>query len=210
MDKNSLPKSRAAAKAQGSLHYFTGKPCKRGHVDFRLTSSGQCHECARISGKASRLRRADKINAYAATYRNENKEKVAAVGKRWREANPERSKQKTVEWREANPDRVKEYRAANKDLAALYTRTRRTRKLENGGTHTIEEIENLLRLQKYKCAECQASVKDRTTRHVDHIMPVSKGGRNDISNLQILCATCNHEKWAIDPFEFARRKGRLL
>lgn len=38
--------SRAEAKAQGLQFYFTGKPCKRGHLSKRLVSGFQCCECA--------------------------------------------------------------------------------------------------------------------------------------------------------------------
>jgi len=42
-----LPTSRAEAAATGSKHYFTGKPCARGHVAPRFTSIGACSECSR-------------------------------------------------------------------------------------------------------------------------------------------------------------------
>lgn len=44
---NHLPDSRAWADNIGSSHYFTGVPCKHGHVDKRLTSTGACAECMR-------------------------------------------------------------------------------------------------------------------------------------------------------------------
>lgn len=46
--------------------------------------------------------------------------------------------------------------------------------------------------------------------HVDHYIPLSKGGLHVVENLVIACMTCNLEKHAKDPFDFAREKGRLL
>ena len=45
----------------------------------------------------------------------------------------------------------------------------------------------------YRCRECGATNKE-TTLHVDHIKPVSKGGTNDLNNLQTLCEKCNLAK----------------
>lgn len=45
----------------------------------------------------------------------------------------------------------------------------------------------------YKCVECGKSNKD-TTLHADHILPVSQGGVDELSNLQTLCQACNLSK----------------
>lgn len=47
----------------------------------------------------------------------------------------------------------------------------------------------------YRCVECGATNKE-TTLEIDHIIPVSKGGTNDMSNLQTLCKACNRAKSA--------------
>ena len=46
----------------------------------------------------------------------------------------------------------------------------------------------------YRCRECGATNKE-TTLHVDHIKPISKGGTNELSNLQTLCEQCNLAKY---------------
>ena len=45
----------------------------------------------------------------------------------------------------------------------------------------------------YRCCECGAS-KDETSLEIDHIVPVARGGTNDIDNLQTLCRECNRMK----------------
>ena len=46
----------------------------------------------------------------------------------------------------------------------------------------------------YRCVECGASKNDGATLHVDHKIPVSKGGTDELSNLQTLCSECNLNK----------------
>jgi 5-methylcytosine-specific restriction protein A len=45
----------------------------------------------------------------------------------------------------------------------------------------------------YRCVDCGATNKERTL-HVDHIIPVSQGGSDELSNLQTLCDKCNFSK----------------
>jgi 5-methylcytosine-specific restriction enzyme A len=45
----------------------------------------------------------------------------------------------------------------------------------------------------YRCQSC--GHEDRETRlSIDHIIPLAKGGSNDLSNLQTLCLSCNRRK----------------
>ena len=46
----------------------------------------------------------------------------------------------------------------------------------------------------YRCRECGAS-NDETVLEIDHIVPVARGGTNDIENLQTLCRECNRMKY---------------
>lgn len=47
----------------------------------------------------------------------------------------------------------------------------------------------------YRCRECGASKDEGATLEIDHIIPIAKGGTNDIDNLQTLCKKCNRGKY---------------
>jgi 5-methylcytosine-specific restriction endonuclease McrA len=56
----------------------------------------------------------------------------------------------------------------------------------------------------YCCQSCQKTNLE-TELTIDHIIPLAKGGSNDISNLQTLCRSCNLKKrHYLDP-RFQRR-----
>lgn len=58
MDTKDMPKSRAEAKATGAKYYFTGEPCKHGHIAPRKTK-GTCVECLRVEWKQGNEKRAE-------------------------------------------------------------------------------------------------------------------------------------------------------
>ena len=60
---------------------------------------------------------------------------------------------------------------------------------------------NVLKRAKYRCELCGAH-ETQVALHVDHIMPRSKGGLDDLSNFQALCQTCNTNKRAEDDTDF--------
>lgn len=45
--------AQGIARAKGKRYYFNGRPCKRGHIGDRLTSTGCCLECARMRNSAA-------------------------------------------------------------------------------------------------------------------------------------------------------------
>lgn len=45
----------------------------------------------------------------------------------------------------------------------------------------------------YQCQSC-GETNQETQLTIDHIIPLAKGGQNDISNLQTLCLKCNQKK----------------
>jgi len=51
----------------------------------------------------------------------------------------------------------------------------------------------LLDTNENKCSNCKNKF-ERKYLHIDHIIPLGNGGKNIISNLQILCVECNLAK----------------
>lgn len=50
---------------------------------------------------------------------------------------------------------------------------------------------DILKRDNYKCQICGSTVQDGVKLHVDHIIPISKGGKTVPSNLRTLCDRCN-------------------
>ena len=48
-----------------------------------------------------------------------------------------------------------------------------------------------LRRDDFHCVRCGRGREDGVKLHVDHIVPVSRGGKTVMSNLQTLCEDCN-------------------
>lgn len=53
---------------------------------------------------------------------------------------------------------------------------------------------DILHRDNFKCQICGASASDGVKLHVDHIIPISKGGKTEMSNLRTLCDRCNFGK----------------
>ena len=56
------------------------------------------------------------------------------------------------------------------------------------------------------CQLCGATIADGVKLHVDHIVPLSKGGTNELDNLQTLCQDCNLGKSDSTDLNMVRNK----
>ena len=129
---------------------------------------------------------------------DEKKRRQAAVIARWHKEHPESTKAASRKFYRLNKSKVKTYHHA-----------RRATIRGAGGKVSPDIEERLMVLQKGRCACCNRSFKN-VKHHIDHVIALSRGGRNDDSNLQLLCVTCNLQKGAKHPVEFMQAKGFLL
>lgn len=203
------PTSRMAAQALGHKRYWTGKPCSKGHIAERNTGSRSCCACSAEKSKqvpretkaeCSRRWRANNPEKSAealARYVQKNRAKLRARSRDAYRKNPEADKARSAKWRKKNPEGVR-----------AQAMTRLARAKGAAGSYNHSDIRDLHRMQRSKCAWCRTDI--RKVYQVDHIRPLSRGGSNDRSNLQLLCPTCNRQKYAKDPIDWAQENGRLL
>lgn len=171
----------------------------------------------------------DKWLAYYAKYYAENRdiklEYAAKYRARYRAENRDKERKRKAKYYAENKDKrlayTKRWQRANPDKRHASKHRRRARKLGNGGTHTAAEMREQFTRQKGICYYCdhklihpfQPKPKTTTKRvaHWEHIIPLARGGRNDLSNLVWACMDCNlskHDK--LLGIEWKAPNGRLI
>lgn len=129
-------------------------------------------------------------------YRERNAEKVRDSQQRWLAANPDRRKEvarnhylrnadaekaRNMEWRRKNPEAWRRISNASEE--------RRRAQKAKAGIFDISP-KDLRRIYSQPCAACGAT----EGQTMDHIIPLARGGRHSIGNLQTLCGACNYSK----------------
>lgn len=172
------------------------------------------------------------------SYRQANKEKMAEYHKAYRKLNKDKIAEYRQTHKEYHVEYSKKYYQSHKDkiaeLKKAYYQTHKEKKAEQGkayrqtpmgkivcknSKHKYRAItkqgdvttEQLLDLQQNAkvCYWCGCKLKGKKI-HIDHYVPISKGGQHTLSNLVITCNKCNLSKNAKDPEVFANSIGKLL
>lgn len=125
-------------------------------------------------------RRATKKRRYDA-----NPEPLRAKSKRWRVANPEKTRELHYRWCLENPERS--------EVIAQTARARR-RVRQNAVVERFSRQEVWDRSEGV-CGICDEPA-DPQDWHVDHIVPLARGGSHTLANVQASHPACNQKKWA--------------
>jgi 5-methylcytosine-specific restriction endonuclease McrA len=135
-------------------------------------------------------------NEYLKQWRKDNPEKIRHYQK---SADPAKKTLRRRLWNLSNPEKVR-----------LHSKLKKARRRGATGKYTATAILEMLVRQQHRCANQSCRLSIRKRYDVDHILPLARGGTNDIANIQLLCPLCNTRKSAKDPFAWAREQGRLL
>ena len=207
--------SRQEAQMQGLSRYFTGEPCKAGHIAERMVSNSMCVECKRTKEIGRYARDPDKGLARKKTWREsspEAKESEARAKLKYAQTHRVQVRAMHKAWRNKNKDKIKGYQEAFKASHPDYqTQNQRKWRHENpakvrldkyrrrskdNGVFTEADIERLFVEQDGKCANqhCRVEFTAFKRFEIDHIVPLSRDGTNWPDNLQLLCKVCNCSK----------------
>ena len=214
-------RQREATTRWREKHPKAGAECA---ARYRAAHPATDEDRAKRSEYAAKYRatHADEIREKKHAYYEENRARELAKHKANYDANREARIEHNREYRASHLDEEKvnyaryysEHRAAYIARAAAWGRAHpdehrartnryRARKYAAPGTHTKADIAAQRTRQHGKCYWCGENVGRHY--HVDHVIPISKGGSNGPENIVIACAPCNLGKGAKMPWEFGGR-----
>jgi hypothetical protein len=128
----------ATTRATASIRYFTGKPCKHGHISERYTASGACVECSLIHAKKWAASNPEKMRAAINAWRIANLDKHLIIVKRWQARNPEKTRQIGRRYRAANADKILTHGSNRRARNKAAVGRRRACNLSKGAKHPLE------------------------------------------------------------------------
>jgi 5-methylcytosine-specific restriction endonuclease McrA len=200
-------------KVKSTLEFSKRKSSKDG-FDFwckQCNIEGRDREKNLLTKRAYRIKHAEEIRQARIDYYNQHVEEASERAKKYYQENRERLVAHAAKYRDANRELINEKRRkrhkenrdgenqyhriwskSHPEVTRLHNRIRRVRLNNVGGNFTAEQFEELCVKYGGKCLAC-GEIKLLSP---DHIIPISKGGGNDISNIQPLCSSCNGKKHA--------------
>jgi len=127
----------------------------------------------------------EEISEYKKRWSAENEDSVRASKRKHYELNRDEIIARSKKWGEDNPEKVRQNKANN-------SRKRRAAKHASPSNFTAEVFKGLCDAYGNRCLACGDT---EAVLEADHVVPLTRGGSNDIGNIQPLCGTCNRKKF---------------
>lgn len=204
--KQGLPATKeffaACKKHKDGLHYY-------------------CKKCTVVYRRNWYIKNAERLKKYSSEYHYANRDVcIAASKKRYSENRTERLANEAARyksdpemrarkikaaaaWGAANPERIKVHRRTSHQRHPLTKRknsARRRARLRKARTEPVHP-QNVWEKTGGKCIYCEAHIIIGEM-HMDHAIPLSRGGSHNLENLVPSCAPCNLRKFNKTAEEF--------
>ena len=218
------PATRRDARLTDSKFYFTGEPCKHGHIEKRQTSNGCCYGCSKLKSSTYAKNNRQKINDRKRADYHANIEENREYHRDHYARNPDIVKKNNKRYVDKNKDKVNEYklrwhkeRYKNDPTFRLTHHMRRTLKrvlnytgnLKNRRTteylgYTTEELRNHIESQFVD----GMSWGNYGDWHIDHVIPVIKWIQAGVTDPSVINALDNLQPlWAKENMS---KGGRII
>lgn len=150
------------------------KPFSEFPINKALKSgyNSACKECMKKRSRAQYRKHVEKRLAEKAEYREKNREQLKLNAREYRK----RAWDVNKKWRTENREKIKETAA----------RRRERIREQKVGVISMRYIDRLL--QK-PCVYCGGEATE-----IDHVIPISRGGKHSIGNIVSSCQSCNQKK----------------
>lgn len=158
--------TRATALSQGLVRYFTGKPCKHGHVSETYVKTAGCVTCRSLISSRSYKKHQEKERARRKAHYYSNPKDYHRRSRQWEKTHPEKMKES-----------LKKYRQKNRGLVNALNAKRYIGKIKR--TPKWAELDAIKEIYIACPPDC----------HVDHIIPLQGelvSGLHVLGNLQYL------------------------
>lgn len=172
-----------------------------------------CKKCDLEANQKWKENNPEKNKEIQREYYRKHKEYKSVYYKKWCAGNLDRLRKYIKQWTKENAEYVKiksaergkAWKKANPERAKIRSHSYKSRKLAAPGTFTAEDIQKHYQSQNGNCWWCGKPVGENY--HIEHRIPLSRGGTNAADNICISCPECNWSKSDKMPWEW---NGRLL
>lgn len=172
--------------------------------DFYLTKKGlthYCKECLKQSARDWVKNNPEKNKLKQRKWNKEHPEDASIRNKKSRDKNPEVYRQKSRDWKKRNPEKHRQWAIDHPEKVNAsrkqYLHKRRAIKKETDIT-----INFLVELKEQTeiCSICNKKMLDTSIpyhpdqKQLDHIIPLSIGGKHIKENVRYVCGSCNNHR----------------